>query len=684
MELKNKKYKYINNTKRLPGFVDGLTPWQMYQLGSDAEKQHFRDAVSGSVVPINNSHTSNPITKSTLQTNPQVSSGSGMNWGNIGGAITSTVGFAGDTVKAFTHYYNADEELMNAGQSEGSVDGISYTRQNRVDRDEVERQIKKQNIQTTTGLMAGGAAAGAGIGSLFPGAGTAIGAGVGALAGLGVGLFAGNKNRIARIRAVREAEIRAGRINNFNRSGAFTTAMQQDYAKTYGDSRSQSLYGASGGKEPEVNPITNETIKDFNVETVDGKKKDKQNSWVEQGEYIWRQAKTDGFGNEIEPEKLHYVNHGPNDGARANLKSEDGVFTNKWGIADQVPLYASQGRLPELMQKQQILTGMERNAHNMKHNMKIFKAKCGKLPEFYEGWVPNAITSGLGFVGGLSQYLEASGQEPKRPNTYASNKYESRALNDLYSLQVNPYPIIPELYNQYAKTMAAIDRSGGLGGGQRALARMAAMNNTQLNTAKLLAGAQEQNNAYKAQSANASLNAGNADAQRRMQSNQWDLDYYSKAHAARQQGMQMGIYNMMNQLQQYYANDFKRRQFNDTMDLYRQQLDLDKQRLLHDLYGSEPTSKPWTMNPNLSIKQEQDLFDADMRSHQQQFERDMKSRGFYYVPERANAIQRLAHDMYQRDQQSKNPNKKEIPVPDFSIINNLVQQRIKNSRNKRK
>nr|DAS39530.1 MAG TPA: hypothetical protein [Caudoviricetes sp.] len=32
----------------------------------------------------------------------------------------------------------------------------------------------------------------------------------------------------------------------------------------------------------------------------------------------------------------------------------------------------------------------------------------------------------------------------------------------------------------------------------------------------------------------------------------------------------MGIRNLLDQMQQYYANDFKLRQFNDTMDLYRQ------------------------------------------------------------------------------------------------------------------
>lgn len=131
--------------------------------------------------------------------------------------------------------------------------------------------------------------------------------------------------------------------------------------------------------------------------------------------------------------------------------------------------------------------------------------------------------------------------------------------------------------------MAAIDRSGGLSGGQRALARMAAMNNTQLNTAKMLAAVQDQNNAYRAQAAQAALNAGSQTAQRRMAAKQFDLDYYSKAHAAQQQGKQMGMYNALNALQQYYANDFKRRQFNDTMNLYKQQLDLDKQQVLANI-----------------------------------------------------------------------------------------------------
>lgn len=539
MELKNKKY--INNTKQLPGFADGLTPWQMYQLGSDAEKQHFRDAVGGAVVPINDPYTSNPNLKATPQTNPQVSS-SGMNWGNMGGAITSTVGFAGDFAKSLTHDYSADKELMDAGQSEGSVNGISYVRQNRVDRDEIERQIKKQNVQTTAGLTVSGAAAGAGIGSLFPGAGTAIGAGIGAIVGFGAGLFAGGKNHNAKMRAVREAEIRAGKINNFNRSGAFTTAMQQDYAKQYGDTRTQSLYGMANGKiSSSLGPIDA-----------------KATARVSNGEVIAN--KYNGTMYRVPGKKNN------KDGKLAVVRDSDTVITNKYGLSDYVAA-----------------TGDVEGAEYAMKFMMNNKYKCGKLPKCAEGWLPNVLNSGLGFIGGLSQYLDAAGQQIKRPNTYASNPYEVRALNDLYSLRTNPYPIIPQLYDQYAKTMSAIDRSGGLSGGQRTLARLAAMNNTQGNTAKLLLASQEQDNAYRAQAANAALNAGAQRAQRRMSANQYDLEYYSKAHAAQQQGKQMGIYNMIDQLQQYYANDFKRRQFNDTMNLYRQQLDNDKLQLLYSI-----------------------------------------------------------------------------------------------------
>lgn len=68
--------------------------------------------------------------------------------------------------------------------------------------------------------------------------------------------------------------------------------------------------------------------------------------------------------------------------------------------------------------------------------------------------------------------------------------------------------------------------------------------------------------------AQAAINAGQASRQARMAANQWDLDYYSKAHAARSKGIQTGIANTLAQVQSYISNDFTRRQFNKSIGLY--------------------------------------------------------------------------------------------------------------------
>ena len=127
------------------------------------------------------------------------------------------------------------------------------------------------------------------------------------------------------------------------------------------------------------------------------------------------------------------------------------------------------------------------------------------------------------------------------PNTYAANPYEIDALSTLSGLRVNPYPIIQEMRNAESRTNRAIDRSGGLSTAQRGLGRLSALYGTQNSIANTLANIQNQNNQYKANYAQAALNVGANNAQRRMAANQWDLDYFSKAHAARLGGMQTGM-----------------------------------------------------------------------------------------------------------------------------------------------
>jgi hypothetical protein len=66
-----------------------------------------------------------------------------------------------------------------------------------------------------------------------------------------------------------------------------------------------------------------------------------------------------------------------------------------------------------------------------------------------------------------------------------------------------------------------------------------------------------QNNNYFADYAKTALAAGAANAQRAMQANMYDEEMYAKAHAARQQGMQMGMRNMIDSVGSYWQNAFK-------------------------------------------------------------------------------------------------------------------------------
>ena len=199
--------------------------------------------------------------------------------------------------------------------------------------------------------------------------------------------------------------------------------------------------------------------------------------------------------------------------------------------------------------------------------------KCGKLPRYAEGWLGNFVPAALGTLASLDQTINAYKNKPYRPNTYASNPYEMEGLTTLAGLRMNAYPIINQLRDAEYRSNRAVDLAGGLSGSQRTAARLANLNTTQKNIANLLSSVQQQNNTYRANYAQAAINAGQASRQARMQANQWDLDYYSKAHAARNRGIQTGIANMLAQIQQYQANEFKRRQFNDTMALYRDDMD---------------------------------------------------------------------------------------------------------------
>lgn len=340
-----------------------------------------------------------------------------------------------------------------------------------------------------------------------------------------------------RSKAKREAEnaaIYADLQQEAARDTAYGKFLQLDFAKRYGNTEDQVLY-AKNGKLPKC--------KDGLVSAT-GIVNGEATARVSNGEVIANKElgtmfRVPGLKNN-------------KDGKLAALNNSDTVITNKYGLSD----YAWR-------------TGDIAGAEKMMAMLTHPGYKCGKLPGHAEGWLGNFVPAALGTLASLDQTINAYKNKPYRPNTYASNPYEMEGLTTLAGLRMNPYPIINQLRDAEYRSNRAVDLAGGLSGSQRTAARLANLNTTQKNIANLLSSVQQQNNAYRANYAQAAINAGQQARTARMAANQWDLDYYSKAHAARNKGIQTGIANMLSQIQQYQANEFKRRQFNETMDLYR-------------------------------------------------------------------------------------------------------------------
>lgn len=139
----------------------------------------------------------------------------------------------------------------------------------------------------------------------------------------------------------------------------------------------------------------------------------------------------------------------------------------------------------------------------------------------------------------------------------------------MMALRQDYYPMWQQNREIEARGRAATRASGGLSAGQKALAYANLYNNTQMNNAKAMFDTQLANNQLRSRAYETALNVGNQDASRKQQANIFNTEMLAKAHNASLQGRQMAMYNGINALQSFFANQFKLKQFNDTMGLYR-------------------------------------------------------------------------------------------------------------------
>ena len=241
------------------------------------------------------------------------------------------------------------------------------------------------------------------------------------------------------------------------------------------------------------------------------------------------------------------------------------------------------GMMKNITDRQQMQHQIEDYNNYIKHN-------CGK-DRFDEGKGPgkipiswlnasHAIAAGAeGLI--LSRWLR---ENPTMPNIYAANRYAPLALSALNKLRVDPYNQLQAINNADRTAYYRIQQNGGYTGGQRQNARIALALGNARNIADVLNNTQLQNNKYRQNWAEAALSEGNKDAARRQQASQYAWDAYNRAYGAKVKGIETHLSSLAARAQKYFADRIKNKQYEDTLDLYQQDIN-NRKEALKTIYG---------------------------------------------------------------------------------------------------
>lgn len=507
---------------------------------------------------------------SELKHTQPIGASSGTPWRMIAEIAAANVG---GFVAGLNPGITSTDMLMDAGRSNSTINGVGYEVQNNVDGNRIKSDYDRSNIN-----------------KIFTG-------NIGGFIG---GLFGRSKLKDE----IRKANYLAANTNRVNQNAAMSQGMQMDFYKQYGNPEDQVLYADNG-----IDPRIQTNGKNMKLtQTKDGFMFSPHNAYGKGGEVI---------GN-LEEQRWDVIRGDKKDNKPLSMENGDTVITDKFNLAEEaIPsvlaiknINNAIGQLQFAINSQksesnkQIATNVARAQINSleqekdMHNEKLGKITQAQIALRNAGYLPqetqhasdgidfkkmrnsNLITGIAGIATGLGQFLQAHGSRVRRPYTYAPNTYGNRALEEASSLRVDTKPIIDQINRESAAGRYRTMTAGGLSGAQRYLANVANILNTQTAKSDALFKADLQNNQYRSNYAQMLAQLGAQDATARMQTNQWDLDYYSKAHAAKQQGEQMGIYNMLNSMQQYYANANKLGMYKGMYGLFASELNDEQRKFL--------------------------------------------------------------------------------------------------------
>ena len=591
---------------------------------------------------------------------------------SLSNAIGSAGAIAGNILNVGSAIYNGialgkglssmDKNVKSTKDLQGSVstfndniNGVGYQGYGGIDTDAEIKYMKALDKQSTINNTTSGFGAGAGVGglvgSIFPGAGSLIGAGIGGLFGAIGGLFGSHRKKRNHERKLRrrigQLQISNDGYNTQALSEARTKALQNEYYDNNG--YSTGLYNADRGKDQNYNNKQNDTVKPYGkVWTPAGEQYGPINGRIGKGESQWDfingQASYVDKGVKRADDQFTSAENGDH----IYIAGNDIDITNGISFADQAAkpaqevektnklineiqngrgndktkqLNLKQANLykEQLLQKGKEIMNRQEKQHKMLGLLQSRSYDDGK------DWssLINYGTTSLPYIFGLTTAMGQKNMYKKLPmyaeSPYAINNYANIALDKLASLKYDPYNPINAVKDAYRQQLYNINNAGGMSPGQRMI-QQAKLNSTyQRNIADTYDKANEINNNYRAQYAQALLQEGARDAAARQQANQIQQERIREANAQKLRGIESANQGILNSLSGFAKNlynnyqQFRSERYNNRLlDLYAKDIDsrskedvpAQKQSKEHYDFSNNPFAKKLyeSMMPKMTFK----------------------------------------------------------------------------------
>ena len=535
---------------------------------------------------------------------------------NLGSAIYNGIAL-GKGLSSMDKNVKSTKDLQGSVSTfNDNINGIGYQGYGGIDTNAEIKYMKALDKQSTINNTMSGFGTGAGVGglvgSIFPGAGNLIGSAIGGLFGAIGGLFGSHRkkrnheNKLRR--RIGQLQISNDGYNTQALSEARTKALQNEYYDNNG--YSTGLYSADKGKDQNYNNKQDDTVKPYGkVWTPAGEQYGPINGRIGKGESQWDfingQASYVDKGVKRADDQFTSAENGDH----IYIAGNDIDMTNGISFADQAAKPAQEvektnklineiqngrgnDKTKELnlkqanLYKEQLLQKGKEIMNRQEKQHKMLGLLQSRSYDDGKDWssLINYGTTSLPYIFGLTTAMGQKNMYKKLPmhaeSPYAINNYANVALDKLASLKYDPYNPINAVKDAYRQQLYNINNAGGMSPGQRMI-QQAKLNSTyQRNIADTYDKANEINNNYKAQYAQAMLQEGARDAAARQQANQIQQERIREASAQKLRGIESANQGILNSLSGFAKNlynnyqQFRSERYNDRLlDLYAKDID---------------------------------------------------------------------------------------------------------------